>query len=121
LQRGDLTEAEQWWIKCGLPDLSEMITLEQYPYHIFEYLALTQAWFLLAWEQDTGRPGDLQQASEILETLPLEAERFQRLTSKIEILVLQAMAQEAQENERAKDTFLHALALGEPQGCHGYT
>jgi len=98
-----------------------MITLEQYPYHIFEYLALNKAWFLLAWEQDTGRPGDLQQASEILETLPLEAERFQRLTSKIEILVLQAMAQEAQENERAKDTFLHALALGEPQGCHGYT
>ena len=42
LQRSDLAEAEQWWIRGGLSDLSGTITLEDYPYHIFEYLALTR-------------------------------------------------------------------------------
>ena len=66
--------------------------------------------------QDTGNPGDIQHASEVLDTLLLEAERFQRVTSKIEIYVLQALIMEAQGGERAKETLLQALALGEPLG-----
>jgi len=116
LQRNDLAEAEQWWIRGGLPDLSGTITLEDYPYHIFEYLALTQARFLLMRGKGTERPGDIQHASEVLDTLLLEAERFQRVTSKIEIYVLQALIMEAQGGGRAKETLLQALALGEPLG-----
>jgi LuxR family maltose regulon positive regulatory protein len=44
------------------------------------------------------------------------AERFRRVTSQIEILVLQAMAQSALGDVAAEKTLLHALALGEPEG-----
>jgi LuxR family maltose regulon positive regulatory protein len=120
LQRDDLAAAEQWWHKGGFPDLNSPISLEDYPYHVFEYLLLTQARFLLVKGQETGRAGDLKQAAELLGTLLLEAERFQRVTSQIEILVLQAMAQSAAHSalgdEGAKKTLLRALALGEPEG-----
>jgi LuxR family maltose regulon positive regulatory protein len=116
LQRDDLAAAEQWWKKGGFPDLNNSIALENYPYHVFEYLQLTQAKFLLVKGQDTGRVGDLKQATELLETLLLEAERFQRVTSQIQILVLQALVQSALGDEGAKKTLLRALALGEPEG-----
>jgi LuxR family maltose regulon positive regulatory protein len=120
LQRNDLTSAEQWWHKGGFPDLNTPISLEYYPYHVFEYLLLTQAKFLLVRGQETGRAGDLKQAAELLGTLLLEAERFRRVTSQIEILVLQAIAQsaaqDAQGDVAAEKTLLRALALGEPEG-----
>jgi len=116
LQRGDLAAAEQWWRRGGLPDSMGMIALENYPYHIFEYLLLTQASFLLVKGQDTGNGHDLQQALDLLETLLIEAERFQRTTSQIEILVLQALVQSALGNPQAKEILLRALALGEPEG-----
>ena len=116
LQRDDLAAAEQWWKKGGFPDLNTPIALENYPYHVFEYLLLTQARFLLVKGQETGSAGDLKQAAELLETLLLEAERFQRVTSQIQILVLQAMAQSALGDEGAAKTLLRALALGEPEG-----
>jgi LuxR family maltose regulon positive regulatory protein len=52
----------------------------------------------------------------MLEILLLEAERFQRVTSQIQILVLQAMVQSALGDEGAKKTLLRALELGEPEG-----
>ncbi len=116
LQRDDLASAELWWKKGGFPDLSTPIALENYPYHVFEYLLLTQARFLLVKGQETGRAGDLQQAAEMLMTLLLEAERFQRVTSQIEIFVLLAMVQSALGDEGANKTLLRALALGEPEG-----
>ncbi len=116
LQRDDLASAELWWKKGGFPDLNTPIALEKYPYHIFEYLLLTQARFLLVKGQETGRAGDLQQAPELLMMLLLEAERFQRVTSQIEILVLLAMVQSALGDEGAKETLLRALAQGEPEG-----
>ncbi len=116
LQRNDLAAAEQWWHKGGFPDLNTPISLEHYSYHIFEYLLLTQARFLLVRGQETGNAGDLKQAAELLETLLLEAERLQRLTSQIENLVLQARVQFALGDEGAKKTLLRALALGEPEG-----
>ena len=116
LQREDLAAAEQWWKKGGFPDLTGRIALESYPYHVFEYLLITQARFLLVKGEDTGNAHDLLRASELLETLLLGAERFQRATSRIEILILQAMAQFALGDDRANKTLLLALALGEPEG-----
>jgi LuxR family maltose regulon positive regulatory protein len=116
LQRDDLTAAEQWWKKGGFPDLNTPIALESYPYHVFEYLLLTQAKFLLVKGQESGMAGDLQQATDLLEMLLLEAERLQRVTSQIQILVLQAMVQSALEDGGAAKTLLRALALGEPEG-----
>jgi LuxR family maltose regulon positive regulatory protein len=116
LQRNDLATAEQWWHRGGFPDLNTPIVLENYPYHVFEYLLLTQARFLLVKGQESGREGDLKQAAELLEMLFLEAERFQRVTSQIEIFVLQAMAQSALGDDSAAKTLLGALALGEPEG-----
>jgi LuxR family maltose regulon positive regulatory protein len=116
LQRDDLASAELWWKKGGFPDLNTPIALENYPYHVFEYLLLTQAKFLLIKGQETGRAGDLQQAAELFEMLLLEAERLQRVTSQIQILVQQAMLQSALRDEGAAKTLLRALALGEPEG-----
>jgi LuxR family maltose regulon positive regulatory protein len=116
VQRNDMATAEQWWKKGDFPDLNTPIALEDYPYHIFEYVLLAQARFLLVSGQETGRTRDIKQASEWLETLLPEAERFQRGSSQIQILILQAMAQSALGNERATKTLLRALALGEPEG-----
>jgi LuxR family maltose regulon positive regulatory protein len=116
LQRDDLATAEQWWKKGGFPALNTPIALEKYPYHVFEYLLLTQARFLLVKGQETDRASELKQAAELLGTLLLEAERFQRVSSQIEILVLQAMVQSALGDKGATKTLLRALALGEPEG-----
>jgi LuxR family maltose regulon positive regulatory protein len=116
VQRGDLETAEPWWKKGGFPDLSTPLAIENYPYHIFEYLALSQARFLIVRGQETGRTRDIKQSLELLGILLAEAERFQRGASQIQILILQAMAQSALGNERATKTLLHALALGEPEG-----
>lgn len=116
VQRDDLATAEQWWKKGRFPELNIPIALEDYPYHIFEYILLAQARFLLVKSQETGSAGDLKQAAEMLESLLPEAERLQRVSSQIQILVLQAMAQAALGDEGATKTLLRALALGEPEG-----
>ncbi|HMD88608.1 MAG TPA: LuxR C-terminal-related transcriptional regulator [Anaerolineaceae bacterium] len=116
LIRNDLAEAEQWWKKGEFPELTEKFHLEDYPYHIFEYLQLTQARYLLRKGQASGNTAFLQSASDLLEMLLTEATRFQRLTSQIEILILLAQAQAALVDDRAVNTLLKALALGEPEG-----
>jgi LuxR family maltose regulon positive regulatory protein len=116
VQRGDLATAEQWWKKGGFRELNTPIALEDYPYHIFEYVLLSQARFLLVSGQETGQTRDMKLASVWLATLLPEAERFQRGASQIQILVLQAMAQFALGNPQATKTLLRALALGEPEG-----
>jgi LuxR family maltose regulon positive regulatory protein len=116
VQRNDLAVAEQWWKKGGFPDLSIPLAIGNYPYHIFEYLALSQARFLVVRGQETSRTRDIKQALELLGILLAEAERFQRRSSQIQILILQAMAQSALGNERATKTLLRALELGEPEG-----
>jgi len=116
LQRDDLAEAEQWWIRGAFPELTADLPLECYPYHFFEYLQLTQARFLFMRGQNTGSETDLRLALERLEPLSLSADRFHRVTSRIEILILQAMIRFALGDEHAKDFLLQALALGEPAG-----
>ncbi|HEX9029681.1 MAG TPA: LuxR C-terminal-related transcriptional regulator, partial [Anaerolineales bacterium] len=116
LLRGDLSAAELWWKKGGLPNLSGTIAIEDYPYHIYEYLLLTQARFLLVKGQDTKNQRDLQQAAELLRTILPAAEQYQRVTSQIEMLIFLAMAQFALGEQGAHKTLLRALALGEPEG-----
>lgn len=116
LQHDDMAAAEQWWYKARFPDLNEPIALEQYPYHINEYLLLTQTRFLIARGQETGMASDLKQAAGLLEILLSEANKFQRMTSQIEILVLQSRVQHALGDRGAIKTLLRALALGEPEG-----
>jgi ATP/maltotriose-dependent transcriptional regulator MalT len=116
VQRDDLAAAEQWWVKGGFLDLNTPIPLEDYPYHVFEYLALAQARFLLVRGQETSRARDIKQALELLGTLLPETERFQRANSQIQVLILQAVAQSGLGNEQATKTLLRALALGEPEG-----
>jgi LuxR family maltose regulon positive regulatory protein len=120
VQRDDLAAAEQWWKKGGFRVLNIPIALEDYPYHIYEYVLLAQARFLLVKGQETDRTRDVKQASEWLGTLLPEAERFQRGASQIQILVLQAMAQSALGNEQATKILLRALALGEPEGLRRF-
>lgn len=116
LQRDDLTAAEVWWIKGGFPELSERISEEDYPYHVYEYLLLTQAHFLLIKGQTTQNQSNIQRASDLLRAILPTAERYQRVTSQIEIYILLAMTQYASGEEGMTQTLLHALALGEPEG-----
>jgi len=116
LLRNDISAAAHWWIKGRFPDIDKTIELEKYPYHIFEYLMLIQARFLLMKGEENNDAVDLKRALEYLETLQFEAERFRRVTSQIEIAILKARAQFALGNEQAVKSLLHALALGEPEG-----
>ncbi len=117
LQRVDLAEAERWWKKGGFPDLNTPLSIENFPYHIYEYLMISaQTRFLLVRGRETGRASDLQQAAELLETILPESERLHRAFGQIQILILQAMAQSALGDKGATETLLRALALGEPEG-----
>jgi LuxR family maltose regulon positive regulatory protein len=58
----------------------------------------------------------LRQALELLQAILPDLERLKRVTSKIEILVLQALTTYALgETDQAVSTLLRALALGEPE------
>ena len=116
LLRNDLSEAGKWWAKGGFPSITEEIALDQYPYHIYEYLKLIQARFLLIRAQNTGQQDGLYLALEILDSLMPEARNFNRVTSQIEILVLQSMIIFALHQPQANDYLLKALAMGEPEG-----
>ena len=116
LLRNDLSEAGKWWAKGGFPRITEEIALEQYPYHIYEYIKLIQARFLLRRAQYKDRQGNLRLALAILDSLMPEARNFNRITSQIEILVLQSMTCFALNQPQAKDYLLKALAMGEPEG-----
>ncbi|MBG0786196.1 MAG: hypothetical protein H0S79_13955 [Anaerolineaceae bacterium] len=116
LQRGDLADAGHWWGKSGFQDITCEIALDQYPYHIFEYLKLIQARFLIVRGQDFNRPEDLHLALEFLESLIPGVEKFKRVSSYIEILILQAEAHFALGDPDPETFLLKALALGEPEG-----
>ncbi len=114
LQRNDLTAAAQWLKKSGLLDAAGSV--QALPHHVHEYMQLTQARYYLATGQDRGDARRLRQALEILQSILPEVEQFQRVTSKIEILVLQALTDYALgETNQAVNALLSALALGEPE------
>ena len=116
LLRNDLSEAGKWWAKGGFPGITEEIALEQYPYHIYEYLKLIQARYLLSRAQNTNQQNELQFVLTILESLMPEARNFNRVTSQIEIMILQSLTLFALKQPQAKEYLLKALAMGEPEG-----
>lgn len=116
LQRGDLSTARRWWEQSRLPELPHEGIQENYPYHVSEYLLLTQARYDLAVGQATGDTLRLKQALERLQSILPQAEQFKRVFSQIEILVLRAMVEYASgEDDQAVQSLLNALALGEAE------
>jgi LuxR family maltose regulon positive regulatory protein len=117
LQRGDLAAAVQWWQKSGLLDAPSALDRETYPYHVYEYLLLTEARYRYALGQDTGEESQLHHSLELLQSVLPDAERYRRTTSVIEIGVLQALVlYELGEDQEAVQKLAGALALGEPEG-----
>jgi LuxR family maltose regulon positive regulatory protein len=116
LQRNDLAAAHRWSEQSHLRDLLHDTSQRNYPYHIQEYLLLTQARYDLAVGQATSDALRLHQALEFLQSILPQAEQFKRVLSQIEILVLRAMIEYAlAEGDQAVQTLLRALALGEPE------
>jgi LuxR family maltose regulon positive regulatory protein len=117
LQRGDLAAAVQWWQKSGLLDAPDALDRELYPYHVYEYLLLTEARYRYSLGQDTGDEQHLRHSLDLLQSAVPEAERFKRVTSVIEMRVLEALVlYELGEAEQAVQRLASALALGEPEG-----
>jgi LuxR family maltose regulon positive regulatory protein len=116
LQRRDLTAAHRWWEQSRLRDFRPDMSLQDYPYHIFEYLLLTHARYSLAAGQAAGDTLPLRQALEHLDSILPQAEQFKRAASQIEILVLRAVIEYAlDERDQAVQTMLMALTLGEAE------
>jgi LuxR family maltose regulon positive regulatory protein len=116
LQRDDLTSAHRLREQRRLSGFDHNRVSESYPYHVLEYLLLTQARYYLAIAQIGKETVSMHQALELLQfTLP-KAVQFKRVSSQIEILVLQAMLEDASgKGNQAVHTLLSALALGEPE------
>jgi len=116
LLRNDLVAATKEWEKANLLKDLAQASLESYPYHVYERLQLTMARLSLALGRENEAPGQLSRAVKILDSLLPNVKKFQRVTSLIEILVLQAMTRDAMgEMDLAVPILLHALALGEPE------
>jgi LuxR family maltose regulon positive regulatory protein len=116
LQRNDMATATGWRRQSRWLDSPDALRREDVPYHIFEYLLLTEARFRYASGRDSGSEVELRRALELLQSVVPEVERFRRVTSEIEILVLLALAEyELGEDEQALQSLLRALALGEPE------
>jgi LuxR family maltose regulon positive regulatory protein len=117
LQRGDLPDAEKWWNRGNFPDFTRSIPLTNYPYHIYEYLVITQARFLIALARSRMNETYLRQSAKLLDSLFPQAIQFQRVATTIELEVLQAILQYTLgEIQLAVKTIRSALALGEPEG-----
>ena len=103
LKQGRLTKAQDWAHERGLAADDELGYL-----HEFEYITLARV--LMA--EGSHRP-----AVELLERLRVAAEAQDRLGSVIEILIVQALAQQAQGDAPAALAALdRALTLAEPEG-----
>jgi LuxR family maltose regulon positive regulatory protein len=116
LQHGDLPAARRWWEQSRLRDFEQDMSQEKYPYHVFEYILLTQARYDLAVGEAGRETLRLHRALELLQSILPQAEQFKRVSSQIEILVLRAMIEYALgKGDQAVQTLLKALALGEPE------
>ena len=114
LQKNDLGAAAKELEKINQLRRTIPPSIEKGAYPVHEYLQLTLARYHLTFGKATGDASHLHQAVQILDSLLPKAEKFQRVTSAIEILVLQAMAQLALgETDQAVPILMHALALGE--------
>jgi LuxR family maltose regulon positive regulatory protein len=110
IKQGKLTDALSWVRQRDLSlddDLSYL--------HEFEHITLARV--LIALYKSEGEDGSIQRAMKLLERLLKAAKEGERTGSVIEILVLQALAQEAQGNISPGLVPLErALALTEQEG-----
>jgi LuxR family maltose regulon positive regulatory protein len=103
LRQGQLSKAREWVRERGLSPADEIIYL-----HEFEYITLAR--ILMA-------EGSVQQACDLLKRLRQLAEAQDRPGSVIEILIVQALAYQAQGDTSAALAALdRALTLAEPEG-----
>jgi len=110
IRQGRLTEALDWVRERGLSVDDDLSYL-----HEFEHLTLARV--LIAEHRSDRVDGSIHAAVGLLERLLKAAEDGRRMGSVIEILVLQALAHEAQDNIPAALLSLErALALAEPEG-----
>ena len=110
LKQGNLADARSW---AQAQDLSVDDDLS----YLREYEHITLARVLMAQDGNGRSPNAIQQASHLLHRLQEAAEARGQQGSLIEILILQAVAQEAQGNTAvALRTLEQALNLAEPEG-----
>jgi len=110
LAQGKLTEVQQWVHEQGLSAEDDLSYL-----HEFEHITLVR--LLIARYKNDQNDVDIQDAMQLLERLLKAAEKGKRGRIVIEILVLQALAYEAQDDiPNALVPLKHALSLAEPEG-----
>jgi LuxR family maltose regulon positive regulatory protein len=110
LRQGRLSEALDWAHKRGLSVDDDLSYLDE-----FEHITLAR--ILIAQHQNDPLAGSIHQAIALLERLLQAAEAVGRMGSVIEILVVQALAFQAQGNvSQALASLERALALAEPEG-----
>jgi LuxR family maltose regulon positive regulatory protein len=110
LRQGRLSEALDWARERGLSVDDDLTYLGE-----FEHITLARV--LIASHQNDLLAGSVHQAFALLERLLQAAEAGCRMGSVIEILVVQALALQAQGNiPQALASLERALALAEPEG-----
>jgi LuxR family maltose regulon positive regulatory protein len=110
LRQGRLSEALAWVRERGLSVDDDLTYLGE-----FEHITLAR--ILIAQHQNDPATGSIHEAIALLERLLQAAEAGRRMGSVIEILVVQALALQAQGNvSQALASMEHALALAEPEG-----
>jgi LuxR family transcriptional regulator, maltose regulon positive regulatory protein len=108
--QGRLIEAQGWVREQGLSVDDDLSYLRE-----FEHVTLARV--LIAAGKSDREAGSLEEATCLLERLLKAAEEAGRTGSMIEILVLQALAHQAQSKTPPALIFLErALVLGEPEG-----
>ena len=110
LAQGNLEEPLRWVREQGLSGNDELSYL-----HEFEYITLAR--ILIAQYKKEDIETSIQDAMGLLERLLESAEEGGRMGNVIEILVLQALALEAQNDiSHATESLERALSLAEPEG-----
>jgi ATP/maltotriose-dependent transcriptional regulator MalT len=110
IRQNRLSEALGWVYEQNLSSNDDLSFL-----HEFEHITLARV--LIAQYRNEGADSSVQDAMGLLERLLKSAEEGSRIGSVIEILVLQALAYQAQGNtQSALKSLERALTLAEPEG-----
>lgn len=107
---GEVAPALVWARRRGVSATDDLSYMREYEH-------VTLARVLLADHATCGSEVSLADATALLERLLATAEEGGRMTTVVEVLVLQALAHEAgDEQERALASLEHAVRLAEPEG-----
>ena len=110
IAQGKLAEAQKWISEQGFSPDDDLDYLRE-----FEHITLAR--ILIAQYQKDRMENSIQMALRLLDRLLQAADKGSRMGTEIEILVLQALAHQAQDNLMPAFTALEcALTLAEPEG-----